>query len=335
MVLLAGGAGSPTAFAQADSQISPAQARQVLDQNKAGLQGNASEIKQARNAILAPLTPGMGVAARSDYAQAVVSVIRPLATDLRPEVAINALRIAGELETSDGMNLLAEGLKDKREAVRMTAALGYARTFAVAAQAQPAILAQQVGSAVSMLQAKLQSESNPQVVEGLIIALDAATKVPQSRLENVHEQALDALITGASGVAQRAGTARGDAVLTIAPALSRAAQSLFDVFSDPANHTTSSQSTAAAGFAGDVVAMVDRALTASPDIGAGERSQLAFLTGQALRIYDAAGGRAHGPAIDLKLDSLLAESKDDEFKTQAAKLIGAEGVLTKSPFGFK
>ena len=69
--------------------------------NAAGLSApEASNIRRARSALIAPLrVPHASVEFRTRYADALDPVLKPLVSNARDEVVINALSIAGETGT--------------------------------------------------------------------------------------------------------------------------------------------------------------------------------------------------------------------------------------------
>jgi hypothetical protein len=98
-------------------------------------------------------------------------------------VVVNALRLAGELATSDATAILEEKLNDQRVAVRFAAVNGLERTMAALAARAPAIPNTRVEQLVGKLGAVVEDpKSTPEVVDAGLRALIAAMGTPARSL---------------------------------------------------------------------------------------------------------------------------------------------------------
>ena len=163
------------------------------DANKAGLGGNIEAIATSRRALLRPFrAPAVSSAFRLEYSTQLLPVIRPLAGGANDEAAINAVRIAGELGTRDAMAVLSAAIKDKRPAVRVVAAKGFEQTF-VASRSQPAIVVRDASGVLVDLKTAYIAETEPQVADAIIAAMDAGVRTDPAVLTGVRAEAVKAI----------------------------------------------------------------------------------------------------------------------------------------------
>lgn len=299
-----------------------------IDAQKSGLtSADAAAIRKSRNALVAPLrdraaTPSF----RNEYSAQLVAIIRPLASSKSDESAINALRIAGDLATPASIDVLLAGLKDPRQPVRTMAALSIGGMFSVAAaQPTPSILPSKAFEVLTALETAFDSEKDPMVLDALLVALESAFRAPDATLEGVRARAIETLAR-AVGKRVQASTDAQAVRLSI-----RATNDLFGPLSD-ANKPPASALKESGGLAGDVVAMSIRRVELG-NLSPAERAELTLAVDQAVRVYFAAHKALGGEPLQLRLGELLGAGKDQEFKADAARLIGGEGVLAKPPFG--
>lgn len=300
--------------------------QRLIADNTAGLSSDAAAIRRARNALVAPLRVGrISSAFRLDYSSQLLPVIRPLLASDKPEVSVNAVRLAGELGTRSGMDLLEAALKDKRPEVRVMAAMGFARTFNTAREGSTPLIPAQTDPSIAALSAALGTENESTVLDALFGALQSAAKVPDDSIQGLRTRALEEIGSQAASLAQRAKPEQ-DAVLL------RATKALFDELSgDAANRPSQAAIKNAGAAAGDAAALILR--RSSGDLSADHRAQLGLLGDQASLLYYVAAGRGGASAAAKpKLGDAVrdtASSGGGELKTEAAKLFDA---LTKSPF---
>ncbi len=332
----------PTVVQSSDlSEDQKSKIKQFVDRHKDGLSEGHAEVKRSRSALIAPLQqdPKVSVAFRLEYARLLTPVLRPLARGDRDINAINALRLAGELATTSGIEILSDSLADKRQAVRFAAADGFAATFAAIEATSPAIApAQQAIRAISTLKAGMDKEADPKVLEAYVLALRAGSRVPTAKLAGVRPAAIKALAEAVSIVARKSDDAALDAIFGRAVNTTRESL-IVQGINEPKLERAELE--AAAGMSGDILAAVLRRVKAGElagDTDEARRTRAAFF----LIIADAEStiqwantGFSGPPAPALKLNELIQQSKDDEFQTSVLRLIGANGLLTASPFAFK
>jgi hypothetical protein len=328
----------PSMVGKADASFSDAEKKSiaaVVEAARAGLTSDdPAVISRTRTGVLTPLrAAGVGLGFRVEYAQQLVPALRSLAADKRDEVAVNALRIAGELGTRSAADVLVEALKDPREAVRLVAGMGLRRTFASLAVGTPGLSPQQSLTLVRDAGKALGTEKSAAVAETLVIALESAVVVPDAAIPDLRLTALDELTAqvGARARAPDAGRAFVGPVLRAG----RAARTALSNVNPADKPPTPATLAGVAGLAGDTLAMVVRRLAAQPD--AGERAELATLAGQSEAVYALAHTGLGGSPTSLRLEPLITPdgTKDEQFVAAVAKLIGPGGTLTQPPFSFK
>lgn len=312
------------------SQISPEGKTQIdefIKSQAAGLSGDAAAIRSAKNKLSAPLTNvGMTESFRREYGLKLVPVIAPLTTSAKEEVAINALRLAGLVGTKDGLDLALKGLDDKRQSVRVMAAMSVGLSISTGrAKDRTALSSRNATDALTALNDKMVAEQDPRVLDAMMLALDAAMKVKAEDLADVRTKATAFLLSATKRLAGR------ENVPALDQALSHAVKTIGEAMLDAgADKLPAASVTEAACVAGDVVAAVQRRLDASPTDA--ERSLLGLIAQQCERIVQQAATSLGTKAPVYNLDELIHENKDVEFKAAAQRLYRDLGV---DPFGCK
>lgn len=300
--------------------------RACVTSNRDALSAEYDLIRRARQALLAPLrTSGVSIPFRVAYSAEVQPVLAPLVRSDRDDVAINALRIAGELGTEDGARLCTAALSDKRPGVRMMAAAGLARTFNIL-QNDATLTAQQITRLLSDLAGAVRAEADPLVLDGLAMTYESVFALPTttSELAQARARALQDAATE-FGKRAREGKLGADA----APALLRISLALRDpVTQAPPPEGVLREIT---GLGGDLLAHVLRRLNAR-DVSEAERAQLAVLVGQSENLIAFAGRQMNGVYTPRKFDELVSSSRDTDYSRRVMEVIGSEGELTKPPF---
>ncbi|MCW5766330.1 MAG: hypothetical protein KIT68_10190 [Phycisphaeraceae bacterium] len=312
-----------------------------IDQHRPGLSGDDLAIKAARSAILRPLQCNeVSLQFRVEYAKALLPVIDPLTQDTRDQVAANALRIAGELATTNALPLIARGLKDQRSAVRYAACYGAGRVFD-ALRMPDTVSAAAVGAAdvdalLADLAALFASEKDPAVLDGCALAFAGATTVAAGKIKS-YDARSQAVVTFCNAAGARAKSLKGSSAdAPQLPVMLRAATSVRNALitaGGSGQTLTNPALVAAGGLSGDMLALVARALKGSDK----DKLDRATLEGL-VRAAEAAGSlsrqllRVSGPPANL--GEAVKSGRDDQFLRDVLAIIGDGGVLTKSPFDF-
>lgn len=306
------------------------QISRYVDANKAGLSGDTDAVSKARRALLAPLRTGpntrISPAFRIEYAAILAPFIEPLAAGKSDDAAINAVRIAGELGTKEGLRTLAAAMKDTRASVRLVAAMGYERTLWISRAGDPAIGARDALAAIKELEAALRSEKDANVADALVMALESGVRAPSDKLPGVRAEAVRAL---AAAAGERA---TGPEAINLAAALARASGALQDAVAetDPRMALSRDSLKEAGGLAGELIALGVRTdAAAQPDKTKAEITQLLK---QGENLYFFAHQKMGPGSKPLKVDLDKSWPTDTaKFKRDALQVLS---VLRADPFGF-
>ncbi len=319
-----------TVAARTPTDVDAAAVKACVDGNAPGLKGDYDAIRAARQAILTPLRgQNVSVFFRLAYSDSLRPVITPLVKNPSDDIAINAIRIAGEIGTTDGAQLCVLALDDPRAGVRMMGASGLARTFSVlwtTPTIQPVPFAQIEGR----LAAALAREKDPEVLDGFAMAYESAMQIPSA-------------IPEAQNIAIRSVATRFGEIVrqkqvdpSAVPALLRASKSVLDTLTQPAGGGKPANDTLreAGGFGGDLMGYALRRLRAG-ETGDAERQQLSVLVGQAQNLVSVSGTLLGLPPKSYTLNKQVADDNDQKYFQDVMNVIGGEGDLVKPPFGHK
>lgn len=317
-----------TVAARSPADVDSAAIRACVDSNAAGLKGDYDAIRQARQNLLTPLrAQTVSVFFRLAYSDALRPVLTPLVKDTNEDIAINAIRIAGELGTTDGANLCVGALSDARASVRMMAASGLARTFSVL-WTTPTIQAGPFSGIESRLAAAMAKESDPEVLDGFAMAYEAAMQIPGSTVSDAQHIALRSAATNFGAIARKS-----DADLLLVPAFLRTSKAMLDTLTQVAGGVRPPPEALreAGGFGGDLLAFSLRRLR-SGQVSEADRQKLAVLVGQAQNLVSVSGTLLGLPPKGYRLNTLVTDGNDQQYFRDVMNVIGAEGDLVKTPF---
>lgn len=160
-------------------------------------------MKKSRDELLSSFkNPRVSVAFRQTYNEKAIAELRKLAEHQNDVVVVSALRIAGELATSDATTILEAKLADPRVAVRFAAVNGLERTMAALATRSPAIPPQRVEALVDKLGQIIADPKNTnyEVMDAAERALISAMNV---NIGTVRPKAFQAMTASVSKAAQR------------------------------------------------------------------------------------------------------------------------------------
>lgn len=187
-----------------------------------------ADVKKGREHLLEPLKNAQtSVSFRQKYSEMLLAGVPPggglerLASSEKDAVAVNSLRIAGELATTEAANLLTAHLTDASPAVAFSAASGLGRTFGAISGASgvPAITSQGVLDLVNRLGQQVTSEKRPEVAGAAVRALIAATGIVRAGFEGARPAAFGTLCRSCSQRAQAAAKDPGRGWIADLPAM--------------------------------------------------------------------------------------------------------------------
>jgi hypothetical protein len=298
---------------------------------------NPQLIKRDRISLLEPLAdPQSSPAFRLRFSEAISGSLNTLAASENEIVVINAMVIAGDLATAQGVELLNKGLASAKPAVRYQAAFGFRRTFeALTSMSTPTMRPDQAESAIRAVSEAIAKESDGLVVDGLVFAGVEATK--SASLRNTALMHLNTAISGRS----RTLTTKANSD-QISHAFLRAAAGTRDALAAAQQGQVSAEALkATAELAGNLIAycvrvIESKSLPASEKAARETHSQLATTCENVLLLSVTLHGDKAPDArhIGEKLKSGSTAS-DAAFGEDARALIGDGGLLSKDPFKFK
>lgn len=309
-----------------------AEVKAFVNANEKGLSGDPLEIKKSRNTFLQPFkNQQVSVAFRLEYTRDLVPVLRPLLASESEVIAVNAARVAGELATAGSVELLADALNDKREGVRYAAASGFENTFKAMQGTVPALGGTPALRMVDTVKAGLVREKNPRVMEGLVLALQEASRVSEKQVEGMRDAGVKALSEAVvAKVADRKISPDAD------PALRRAILTVrLAVTNQNINAPSLQRSTLLAGaeMAGDLLGVASERMKAE----SGADADLALMVKEAETaiFFIQSQLAANPPPKDFKVWQQIQQGNSAEYLKQVLQIIGPNGILTTAPFNFK
>ncbi len=302
--------------------------KDMVDRQRPLLGGTAAEVRKAREVILAPLEERqVSVPFRVELSRQIFDSLRALSTDQRDVVAVNALRVAGELATTNSAKLVLDGLKDKRSAVRHGAIYAMSRMFMQAARTSPAISATDMREAIAALERVAATEADPLAVEGAISALVTAARAPEGSPAMARMGEALGVRLRAAAKSPAAPETTGSLALGV-----RAVRELRDAMIGGGAGAPRSSVQAAGKLAGQLLVLVREQAKA----GTGEADAHAQAAQLAQTTITLASTSLNGPEVE-KLKLALADRAKDPaaFAKDLDRLIGEDGLLTKAPFEAK
>jgi hypothetical protein len=206
-VVLAG-LGAPLAWAQAPplsvvqsvAGLSPADQgliKAFVDRHAPDLSSaEPARIRDARNALMQPLAdPRVGVPFRLEMSRQLAPVLDRLTRDPTPVVAVNAVRLAGEIATDRSADVVAAALTSQDPSVRLSAAAAAARVFEAVRTTTPALSVEPARTLAERVAEQLKAETEPNVADALARALISAGGLSAGGFAPVRGLALERLTT--------------------------------------------------------------------------------------------------------------------------------------------
>lgn len=304
-----------------------------LAQSEALASADAAKSQTAREDLLAPMRTAVSVDFRLAYSEALTPTLAKLATGADERVAFNALRVAGALATQGAVDAIRAALADARPAVRYGGAFAARRSLDEIASKR-SLDAAQAPRLIEALSGSLAKETEPGVLEGLISAFDASGSDKASR-----SAALASMCEGIG--AQAASFADGKhagSPTAWALAFQRAVKVAQSALLEQGKIGALDEALAkgAASMCGRALGHVVARL-ASFRPGESHDEETASLADLA----SAAEGTLIFIDTNLSKRQSLAQSIRAAFpdaakvRAEAEKWIGAKGLLTQAPYGFK
>lgn len=313
---------------------------------------STDRVTRARTALTKPLaSPQASVAFRQEYSRQVAPRLKELLAvkDQRDVVRVNALRLAGELATPEGLDLIDSSLANESKTVRYAAAFALGRAMDSLQLASPAVVADRVRETLNRAGQRIEAESETTVLDALVRAFCKGGSITRDAARDVRPAALSILSRSLSArLRQAKATETNSALLdSVLRALGTLRDELTAGGGRPALAAGVKQD--AGGLAGDTIAIFARMLRADPtplpqvrredDDAQQQRKRdlrvqpQSLVTAAEVVITAARGGEPATRNLAARLAS--ASSADDaRFIEELEPLLAAGGVMTKEPFNF-
>lgn len=327
----------------AAQSISAAQQTQITDHITKNIEdlkkGTPEVIKRAKNALTSPLLEAnVSVPFRLSYSEALVAAkLGDLCKDKDDSIAINALRVAGEVAENQMITLIEEALTDKRVSVRYAAAFAASRTFEQIGVPNRSIAAT-AGKTDSLVRnlAKVLADTKEDllVVDGVSRAMLAAARIEEPRMASTSTAAISEV---SKGLGKRIAAA-GPEDKAIVESAQRAVQQMGDTFNGAAGTKVDKDARReAAGLAGDLAAwavrqIADGKVTLDKKDPQRQHFQNVLATAEntILSAVKASGATPSGARLVPAFESATREGDASVVVQTRDWLVG--GILTKAPF---
>lgn len=304
-------------------------------------------VKAARDAILQPFKPNkvvdnkpVSLVSASFRKELAASLnqgqrLKQLAADKREFVAVNALRLAGEIGHATLVDILVTGLSDSRSGVQYAALYGIRQMLENAQlKGDDVVRLAITSSTVKTLLDKLielgKTTADPRLLDGVILAIDGAINIPVEAIKDARAEAIKALstiVTAQCKLVAADATARAAMLVPIQRATS-VAQNVFTKFNSEGLPAESIRPLL--GVGADALALCSVLAGSAPTDGAAIES----LAQTAENIITLGSSNMNSPIPSAKLTDLLKRGDLKAFLEGVAKLLGPAGRLLQPPFSF-
>ena len=298
--------------------------------------GDIEKIKRARNDLISPFTAaGASVPFRIKYGQALAEQnLSGLARSKDAGVAINALRVAGEVASTDTLPVIVEALTAEQVSVRVAAAAAFGRTLEEVAGRPPALRADSLVDAIRKVGDAMPKEKDARAFDALARAVEPALRISAAEYKDVKPAAIRVLDTR---VNERLKTASYDKDGPTVETSVRVVAELRDELSRNAKALSDQDIKDIAGFAGDLIAWSTRQISTGK-VPAESRELMSQLLGASENtiFFAMAPLSVNGERTTLKttFDQNTKAGDAAVCVDAGAKIFGVTGVLCKPPFGF-
>lgn len=299
------------------------------------LSGTPPQIRSGRNALLEPLrSANVSVAFRLEYSRVLRARLQELSRDERPIVAYNALRIAGELASPASLDILRDGLASPDKTIRYGALHGYQRTFHALARTSPAITSDQILRELGRIEQTMMNEREPVVLDAFVIAMTSASRVPEGRGGALRAEAVRVMARVVGAKARAGHTEEG--MISVYLRTSEAVRNALTEVDARQTELPRGVLRETGGMAGDLIALARWSVCERREVSGGDgREVLAAIVANAEAVYYFSHSQlSPRQAVNTRLGTMLQEDNVQGFCDGVGRLIGENGVLTRSPFDF-
>ncbi len=327
----------PGSIVQSASLNSSAQ--QQIQDYVASLSGkvtsdNLRDATRAREQLLKPLADrDVSVAFRQAYAQSLMGLMTDLDSSEEFGNKLLALRLAGELATSESIQIIDTHMSDADPALRVFAIGRVQRVFEITAARGLGIAASEATALVNALAEQAESEDDMLVVESIVRALAAGSTLPSRDLSEARNQSIQALATVVSPILRELNPTdpTEDAYRLALRAASAMTASINDI-----NATIAPESiTQAVGLAGDILSVPLRRIFANTTFTDADRdlTARAVQSAEALLYFARRKHSLSNSVAQTAFAEMISAKEDRDYRDSVSQLLGPNSQIVRT-FGF-
>jgi hypothetical protein len=338
-VLIAPGASAqvtgnlPGSIVQAGSISAAAQQqiRSYVDSLKDSISSDdLRESSRAREQLLRPLEDrDVSVAFRQAYGQSLSDLIAEHSASDDVQQQLLALRIAGELATSDSVRTIREHISSDDAGVRLFAIGRVQRVFEITAAHGPAISSNEAGNLVRLLTTTADTTDDPIELDGIVRALSAGAGLRGAELSAARNQSVQGMELVISPILRDL-EPTDDTVPAYRLAM-RAASAMTASIIDVNATTDAASLKSSIGLAGDILSVPLRQIFAGYDLEGDERA-LAVRAAQSADalLYFARRKQPGGSAVEqTSFAAMIEQGEDRDYRNSVSLLFDGNSKLVR------
>lgn len=299
--------------------------------------GAAAE--SAIKAILSPLeNPKVSVSFRLRYGAALAKSLDTMIAGEDVWRRLTAVHIAARIATTSSVRLVYDSMRAKDKGDRYFAVASAEAVFAEVARTPPAVTPADLERLIDRIAEDLETDPDPLLVDVRVRALIAAAAIPDNQASGVAVRSASNLAARVAARVRQVPVAAGPADRRVMLAAQRAALFLRDDIANGGRTTPAEIGKAAAGLAGDMIALAAarvRSGDAAPGDEASGDAQFLRLAGVLLNFADLRLAEATGaqPVFNdiPDLGQLLGTGDLRTLNLETSRLLQRLG---EAPFGF-
>lgn len=288
------------------------------------------ESSRAREQLLRPLEDrDVSVAFRQAYGQSLADVIAEHSSSDDVQKQLLALRVAGELATTDSVRIIREHMSSDDAGVRLFAIGRVQRVFEITTAHGPAISSNEASNLVSLLTSKADSTNDPIELDGIVRALAAGAGLRGSELSGARNKSVQGMELVISPILRDL-VPSDDTVPAYRLAM-RAASAMTASIIDVNASTDAASLKSSIGLAGDILSVPLRQIFAGYDLEGDERALAvrAVQSADAL-LYFARRKQPGGGAIEqTSFAAMIEQGEDRDYRNAVSLLFDGNSKLVR------
>lgn len=335
---------APSAFAQLTASlpgsivqsgtVSPA-ARQQIQSYVESVSGSLDsddirDAARAREQLVRPLEDrDVSVAFRQAYGQALAPVLSAHSDSDDVQKQLLALRLAGELATSDSLRILRKHLKSDDAGIRLFSIGRVQRVFEMTAAHGLAISSSEATDLVRLITKESESTTDPIELDGIVRALAAGASLPGADLTGARNLSVQSMEGVVSPILR--GLEPTDDTESAYRLALRAASAMTSSIIDVNASTNPASLKSSIGLAGDILSVPLRQIFAGYDLEGEERELTvrAVQSADAL-LYFARKSQSGGSQVaQTSFSEMLQKGEDREYRNAVSLLFDANSKLVR------